>query len=53
MVERSEEFEEVSSDPRPTFDVIRSNLAEAEVGVDGSDIGECCSEPVESSLEAT
>lgn len=44
--DRSEEFEEVSSDLRPAFDVIRSNFAEAEVGVDGRDVGEPCSEPV-------
>lgn len=51
-IDRSEEFEEVSSEPRPTFDVIRSNFADAEVGVCGRNVGECCSEPVESSLEA-
>jgi len=52
-MDRSDEFEEVSSDLRPTFDVMRSNLAEAEVGVGGSDVGECWSEPVEPSLEVT
>jgi len=50
-IDRSEEFEEVSSDLRPAIDVIRSNLAEAEVGVDEPDVGDCRSEPVESSLE--
>jgi len=50
-VDRSEELEEVSSDLRPAFDVIRSNLAEAEVGVDGRGVGERrCSEY---SLEVT
>lgn len=44
--DRSEEFEEVSSDLRPAFDVIRSSLAEAEVGVVGRDVGEYWSEPV-------
>lgn len=39
-VDRSEELEEVSRDLRPTFDVMRSNLAEAEVGVGGRDAGE-------------
>lgn len=42
-VDRSGEVEGVSSDLRPAFDVIRSNLAEADVGVDGRDVGECCS----------
>ena len=49
-VGRSEVLEEVSSDLRPALDVIRSNLAEAEVGVEGPNVGECCSEP---SLEVT
>lgn len=52
-VDRSEEFEEVSSDLRPAFDVIRSNFAEAKVGVDGCDVGECCSEQVGSWLGVT
>jgi hypothetical protein len=47
------DFEEVSSDLRPACDAIRRNFAEAEVGVDGHEGGECCSKPVESSLEAT
>ena len=51
--DRSEEFEEVSRDLRPAADVIRSRFAEAEVGVDGADVGECFSEPVTFPLEVT
>lgn len=49
-VDRSEEVEEVSNELRPALDDIRSNLAEADVGVDGRGVGECCSE---SSWEVT
>lgn len=51
--DRSEEFEEVSRDLRPAADVIRSKFAEAEVGVDGADVGERCSEPVAFPLAVT
>ena len=37
----------------PACDARRSNLAEAEVGVGGRDVGECCPKPMKSSLEAT
>ena len=52
-IDRSEEFEEVSRDLRPAFDVKRSNLAEGEVEVDGCDFGECWSESVESPPKVT
>lgn len=52
-VDRIEELEEVSSDLKPAIDVIRSSFADAEAEVGEHDVAECCSEPVESSLEGT